>query len=552
MYFCLGISGKCHSRKQNLPLKSSSMARPKKNITVSKETLLSQPMALSLLPYNYNASKNQLKLINAIVRKLQTLIKTSIAQKRKTGIPVDMRTFFDTAYNSRVLREEVLHKDDYVFDLHLSEFGVEPKRYPELYNELFKLGSIQALMSFETEQGDRGITPVPLFQPIFWETRGEKIETTGKDGKKVTIYKYNKKKPEITIAIRKDMAEQVFNLNGWIDHYLDYVVTNCDSGYTGRIYIYLSSVKTKAKDNVWTENYQNFRDIMGFIGTEKDKYPYYSDFRKRVLESSMKELKRKAEAGECDLWFEYEPVYGEQGGRTPQSIAFTIHLSGLGIDNEAAKQLRHQQAVVEEYLRNTLDQSPTQAGNLTMAKKSNALGIEELEVLLARAKQLQEYIAKHNPTFRTTKRAYCNKILTDFVADEILPRREARSQAAQTKASENVESAKSEEHKDADGLTKMVGIQALNLKNVIDRLEREVSEADFKYWVQPALYNEGIDGTTLVVFYRGNYYTGKYARQNAGFMRLLGELRKTFEGTITDVRAVHITDTAKGRVEETL
>ena len=543
------------------------MARPKKNVTVSKETLLSQPMALSLLPYNYNASKNQLKLINAIVRKLQTLIKTSIAQKRKTGLPVDMRTFFDTAYNSRVLREEVLHKDDYVFDLHLSEFGVEPKRYPELYNELFKLGSIQAMMSFETEHGDRGITPVPLFQPIFWETRGEKIETTDKDGKKVTIYKYNKKKPEITIAIRKDMAEQVFNLNGWIDHYLDYVVTNCDSGYTGRIYIYLSSVKTKARDNVWTENYQNFRDIMGFIGTEKDKYPYYSDFRKRVLESSRKELQRKAEAGECDLWFEYEPFYSETGGRTPQSIAFTIHLSDLGRDNEAAKQLRHKQAVVEEYLRNTLDQSPTQAGNLTMAKKPDALTVEELDRLLARARQLQEYIVKHKPTFRTTKRAYCNKTLSDFVRDELLPLREAKVmingewQPAQQqptvwgpteKPSENVESTKSEENKVDVGLVKMVGIQALNLKNAIDRLKCEVSEQDFRYWVQPALYNEGLDGTTLVVFYRGNYYTGKYARQNAGFMRLLGELRKTFEECITDIRAIHVMDTAKGRLEQTL
>lgn len=530
------------------------MARPKKNITVSKETLLSQPMALSLLPYNYNASKNQLKLINAIVRKLQTLIKTSIAQKRKTGIPVDMRTFFDTAYNSRVLREEVLHKDDYVFDLHLSEFGVEPKRYPELYNELFKLGSIQALMSFETEQGDRGITPVPLFQPIFWETRGEKIETTDKDGKKVTIYKYNKKKPEITIAIRKDMAEQVFNVNGWIDHYLDYVVTNCDSGYTGRIYIYLSSVKTKAKDNVWTENYQNFRDIMGFIGTEKDKYPYYSDFRKRVLESSMKELKRKAEAGECDLWFEYEPVYGEQGGRTPQSIAFTIHLSGLGIDNEAAKQLRRQQAVVEEYLRNTLDQSPTQAGNLTMAKKPTPLTVEELNKLLARAKQLQEYINKHQPTFRTTKRAYCNKTLTDFVHDEILPLREVKAtinggqqQGTQQKPSENVESTKSEENKPKEptlgaGQWKFTGWDNNLLRMAVEDARKEVSETEYKHWIEPAYLMAGhiVDGKILTVRYEGAHYKDQVARQHTAFLALLKHIREKFDGRIDDINAVCI------------
>lgn len=502
------------------------MARPKKNITVSKETLLSQPMALSLLPYNYNASKNQLKLINAIVRKLQVLIKHSIAQKRATGIPVDMRTFFDSAYNSRVLREEVLHKDDYVFDLHLSEFGVEPKRYPELYNELFKLGSIQAMLPFETEYGDRGVRPVPLFVPIFWETRGQRLDITDKDGKKVTIYKYDKKKPEITIAVPKAMAEQVFNLNGWIDHYLDYVVTNIDSGYTGRLYIYLSSKRKNSKtDVVFKENYDTFREIMGFIGTEKDKYPYYSDFRKRVLESSHKELKAKANTGDCDLWFDYEPIYTLQGGRTPSALQFTVHISALGKDNAEAKELRHRRATIEEYLRTHLGLSPKYASALTMADSEQPLTIAELKILEDKAKSLEDYIEKNNPTFKVSKRTYVYSVLyNDCLKKVILA---ARQSTANT--SEKAEST-------PDILTRYGSA----IYAAVTALRGNLTPDDYAHWAEPVITRQTpVDGATITVRYTGPWYRGKRARQSEAFCRVRAAIEHATGGHITDILAIH-------------
>ncbi len=534
------------------------MARPKKNITVSKEALLSQPMALSLLPYNYNASKNQLKLINAIVRKLQVLIKTSIAHKRSTGLPVDMRTFFDSAYNSRVLREEVLHKDDYVFDLHLSEFGVEPKRYPELYNELFKLGSIQAMLPFETELGDRGVRPVNLFIPIFWESRGQKQEVADKDGKKVTVYKYDRKRPEITIAIPRAMAEQVFNLNGWIDHYLDYVVTNIDSGYSGRLYIYLSSKKKNSKVDVTViEQYQTFREIMGFIGTEKDKYPYYSDFRKRVLESSRKELKAKAEAGECDLWFDYQPVYTETSGRTPVSITFTIHLSALGLDNAASRELRHLQATIEEYLRTTLDQSPSQASELTRSKYADALNADELQSLRTEAERVAKYIEDEKPTFRTTKRSYVNAILTKHLTTVILPAREDTA-APTSFSSENAESAKSEyknqpqnpnpeptprPNRGGAGGGAAPSISAPDSRAIYEAvraLQQTLTPEDYEHWAQPVISQQTpLSGNAITVRYHGPYYRQKRARQQPAFLAVLQAIRTATAGRIQDITAIH-------------
>ncbi len=379
------------------------MAKKKKEtISLNRDNLLAQPVTLSMLPYQ--AGLNQIKVINAVVRRLQGIFNDKIKEKR-TSSPVQVSLF-----DSPEFRTKYMGENDIVFDLHLSELGIAPKHYPLAFNTIFQMAGIQCLIPVDNGKGDTGFMVDTLLKPVIW-SKNIIVEENEKGEK---VYKY--KKPTITIVIKEYVAKYVFDLNKWIDHYLDYTVTNSESSYSARIYIYISS-KYSRDGSKFREEYKNFRKIMGFIGEENEnKYSYFSDFKRRVLDPAKNELERKAKTKETDFYFDYKPIYkNNRKSRCPESIEFDIKLSELGNQLQNDKNVIKEEIALEKKLKEQLQQTPTQTKSLI--SKVSPANFKKFDLKI---QSLIDDIESGKINIKTSIRRYANKSLTTFIETELV------------------------------------------------------------------------------------------------------------------------------------
>lgn len=378
------------------------MVKKKKEIiSLDRNNLLAQPVTLSMLPYQ--AGLNQIKVINAVVRQLQGIFNDKIKEKRSNA-PVQVSLFDSPEFRTKYMGEK-----DIVFDLHLSELGIAPKHYPLAFNTIFQMAGIQCLVPVDNGQGETGFMVDTLLKPVIW-TKNIITETNEKGE---TVYKY--KKPIVTIVIKEYVAKYVFDLNKWIDHYLDYTVTNSESSYSARIYIYISS-KYSRDGSKFREDYNSFRKIMGFIDDNESKYMYFSDFKRRVLDPAKKELEKKAKTKETDFYFDYKPVYkNNRKSRCPESIEFDIKLSELGNQLQNDKNVIKEEIALEKKLKEKLQQTSTQTKSL-MAKVLPA----NLKKFAQKVESLINDIESGKYEITTSVRRYANKSLTTFIETELV------------------------------------------------------------------------------------------------------------------------------------
>lgn len=378
--------------------------RKKKSELIDRNKLLAQPVTLSMLPYK--ASLIEIKVLNAIVRRLQDIFKQKINEKFVTSSKIQMASLFET----EELRANYLDKDDIIFDLHLSELGIPPKHYPVAFNTIWRMAGIPCLIPVDNGKGETGEMIDTLLKPILWNENV--ISTTDeKTGEKT--YKY--KKPVISIVIKKRVANHIFDLNKWIDHYLDYTVTNSDSSYSARIYIYISS-KYSREGKTCREDYMAFRKIMGFIDDNEDKYMYFSDFKRRVLEPAKIELERKAKTKETDFYFDFKPIYkNNKKSRCPESIEFEIKLSELGNQLQSDKNYKSEEIALEKTLKEKLKQTHAQMKNL-MSKISP----ENMPKFAQKVQTLVKDIESGKIKIDSSLQRYVNKSLTNFINNELI------------------------------------------------------------------------------------------------------------------------------------
>lgn len=454
--------------------------KPKKKevIVLDRNNLLAQPVTLSMLPFT--ASLTQIKVINAVVRKLQDIFKKKLNEKFSAP-QVQMGSLFD----SEELREHVLDKDDIMFDLHLSELGIQPKHYPVAFNTIFQMAGIPCLVPVNNGKGETGDMIDTLLKPILWN-ENVITETDKKTGD--TVYKY--KKPVISIVIKKNVANHIFDFNKWIDHYLDYTVTNSESSYSARIYIYISS-KFSRDGSKFKEDYMNFRKIMGFIGENGEKYLYFSDFKRRVLEPAKQELEKKAKTKETDFYFDYKPIYkNNRKSRCPESIEFEVKLSELGNQLQSDKTRKSEEIELEKILKEKLQQTPAQMKSLLL-KVSPA----NFKKFAAKVKALSADIEKGKIKVDTSVRRYVNKSLVNFITNELVeevvpdpvPTKKQTPPAPKPQVTVYKSQLTEEQKKDWEGF--------LNL------IKEKIEGEQFKIWFKPIVpYSvSNKDGNTKVV-----------------------------------------------------
>lgn len=389
--------------------------KKKAEIVLTKENLLVQPLALTLLSYNPSVIGN--RTIIAIVRKLQGAFKEMISDRKK-GKEWKQLSLFAT----EEVKEKFLGNTKLVFDLHLKEIVSDAKHYQDAFNSLYSLGDIMVWVPFPKEGGGFYMNRVPLYT-IIVEMEPEKVKKKvplkkldadgNKQFKEVTAFRYPKgMKPIVGIVIERVVADYIFNFQERYGDYLDYTALIANDKYFAPIYIWLSAYKYNT-DGYVDIDYWEFRKKLGFDDSDKEhiEYSTFADFNKFVLKPSSEEMKRMSETGESDIFFEYEKIYfGSKRAKYPDKIRFRIILSELGKkikENKAGTKLTME---IEKRLVREFDQTPIQVREI-IKKTPLSLHIE----LIAKMNRLTEDIQSGKVKIKESLRAYANKSLKDFV-----------------------------------------------------------------------------------------------------------------------------------------
>ena len=369
------------------------MKKKKKEVVLTKENLLIQPVALTLRGINPTVIGNRVTI--AVVKKLREAFK-EIISKHKTGEEWKQLSIFATDE----VKNKYLGENKLAFDIHMNEIVDDPKHYQDAFNAVCKIADVMVWAPIANENGEVTMARTPLFTLLAKSNMEETInEKTGE-----VVYRYSKHtKPVIGLAMEKVVAEYIFSFQKGYTDFLDYPALQANDKYYYPIYAFLSFYKKDTPPEVVID-YPEFRKRLGFEDKVKDGetvyvgYDVFSQFNKRVLKPCMDEMKENAESNISDIWFEVEKIYLNGRAPNPDKLKFIIHLSDLGetilTDKTATKDVMEMEKRLREVFKQTNKQIRTimkgvpvkyrdllkrKMNELSAAKNSGKLKIESDE-----------------------------------------------------------------------------------------------------------------------------------------------------------------------------
>ena len=254
-------------------------------IPIAEETWLLQPIAVTMMRHDY--SQVQVRILVSIVESLQNIL-----QGLLSGGPSRQLDIF---------RSDELDEDGRMpIKMPFKELGVSPSHYPQLRNSLKMLASIPVEIPYKTQEGRKYTKATNL-----------------------CYAKY------AILKIDRSVAERLVSFDFGYHRLGKQIVFACKNRYTQRIYMFVAS---------WLDKGRAVIDPLEFrkmLRLEKN-YKKFPDFCRRVLDPAREELRKLADDGFCDCWFDYERVYlhGQRGGE-PDRLVFTIHRAGAPIEGLA-------------------------------------------------------------------------------------------------------------------------------------------------------------------------------------------------------------------------
>lgn len=88
-----------------------------------------------------------------------------------------------------------------------------------------------------------------------------------------------------------------------------------------------------------------------------------------------------------------------------------------------------------------------------------------------------------------------------------------------------------------EGWWRLTGLDKKSLWEVMQAARQEVSEQEYKHWIEPVAAADLVERDTLIIPYYGSGYRGQNPMQAMAFLAMLKHLRKVFEGRIANARA---------------
>ena len=472
-----------------------------KSVVLSKNNLLIQPLALTLLGINPTVIGNRVCI--AIVRKLQDAFKW-IINERKTGKEWNQLSIFDTDE----VRNKFLGDNKLVFDVCIDELVDSPENYSVALQAACQFADVKVIAPVVSSDGTISLTRTNLFSLILREGYGIEIkkdkdgnEIRDKLGNYVYHYTYNKRtKPVIGFAIERVVAEYIFSFQKMYSDYLDYTAIDSNEKYFPPLYIYLSAYKY-VNGGVLEVEYRELRRILGleYKDNEKWRYPVFTDFNKRVLTPCMNILREKADRGESDCYFDFEKIYlSGKRAPNPDKIKFNIYLSELGKSIKEEKVNTKSMMDIESRLVKEFDQTKRQVRSIM--KGVSLMNRVELHRKMDR---LAEERASGKIKIESSWRAYCNVAFTSLI-EELSKKNTASLGTLPFEGyadAEVVESLVGKEHPmQPTEVAEACTDEELVLWNrFIDRLKSMVSEETARVWVSNVKYGGREQNNVLIL-----------------------------------------------------
>lgn len=356
------------------------MGRAKKNkkeIVLTKENLLIQPVALTLRGINPTVVGNRVTI--AVVKRLREAFKEIITEYKADQQWKQLSIFATDEVKNKYLGDNKL-----TFDIHMNEIVDDPKHYQDAFNAVCKIADVMVWVPITNEQGTETMVRTPLFTLMSSANMEKSLnEKTGE-----VVYRYSKHtKPVIGLVMEKVVAEYIFSFQKGYSDFLDYPALQANDKYYYPIYAFLSHYKKSVPPEVVVD-YLAFRKMLGFEDIVKDDevtlmgYDTFSQFFKRILKPTMEEMKENADDNVSDIWFEVEKVYKQGRAKNPDKLKFIIHLSDLGKELQNDREVTKEVMAMEERLLKEFKQTKTQMRNIMKAamkfRKELARKMDEL------------------------------------------------------------------------------------------------------------------------------------------------------------------------------
>lgn len=306
-----------------------------KNMPKDQVSWIRQPVTLTFMRGDFE--RIQLIFMASIMERMQDRVNDWLGMgKEKQALQPSLFS-----------KEEIAHGMDFV-RIPLSSFGIASGHYDQLDEAAELMSGMRYKHDTVNDKGLPVTDYIPLFEkiriprrPVFKD--GEQLFKKDKDG---NLMRDENGKPVpvehresyVEFKINKGAMESAFNMKQY-NRYLKDAALNCKSRFTARIYLCLTAYKF-SRQKTWTVSYKDLRLMLGADGEfdEKKKpivkYPVYTDFRKRVLNDSRKELMELAERGMVDCYFDYEEVFPGKRRGNPDKIIFKIFLSEMGKEDQ--------------------------------------------------------------------------------------------------------------------------------------------------------------------------------------------------------------------------
>ena len=293
----------------------------------------------------------------------------------------------------------------------LSDLGVIPAHYNRLDAATDILAQRFVTVDATDEKGGQYVDKIPIFEKI--RIPRKKINKNGEQVMQRESY--------VEVTLSRPAVSNFFQMNRY-NRYIKNVVLNCKCRYTARIYLFLTAYKFSQKKQ-WVADYQDLRRILGLdeiVDFNQNpplwkavKYENYTDFRKRVLNDSKRELDEIAQRNEVDCYFDYEEVFfgGHRRGN-PEKIIFKIQITDLGMQdsdrNARSYAVQRLIPVLEEYFG---------FGNEEASRIVDKIGDVSVDKFLFKIDELREYVRTKEGKISNVK-AYAYSVLTEYLMDE--------------------------------------------------------------------------------------------------------------------------------------
>ena len=334
------------------------MARAKKNkkeVVLTKENLLTQPVALTLRGINPTVIGNRVTI--AVVKRLRKAFKEIISEYKE-----DKQWKQLSIFATDEVKEKFLGDNKLAFDIHMNEIVDDPKHFQDAFNAVCKIADVMVWVPIANENGEETMARVPLFSLMAKQNMEKSLnEKTGE-----VVFRYSKHaKPIIGLAMERVVAEYIFSFQEGYSEFLDYPALQANDKYYYPIYAFLSHYKKATPPEVVID-YLAFRKMLGFEDIVKDDevtlmgYDVFSQFHKRILKPTMEEMKENADDNISDIWFEVEKVYTNGRAKNPDKLRFIIHLSELGKELQNDREVTKEVMDMEERLQGEFKQTTKQ------------------------------------------------------------------------------------------------------------------------------------------------------------------------------------------------